>query len=174
MAIALVVLVFAAAESRSGWFLLAVAVFTLAGLFSLVLMHADDLRQTALGHQGPQRLSAPWPTSALPLTLGVLLTASALYLSMPTPTPVHWGAYMDPASQDYRDWDWEGEARTGESTRGSDQGAERADKPTGQGSSGGSQGYQGFSDRLDIDGVSRQGEVPTPSFSMFRHPSPCT
>jgi len=163
MAISLVVLVFAAAESRSGWFLLVVAVFTLAGLFSLVLIHADDLSRDALGDKGPQGLSTPLPTSALPLTLGVLLVAAFLYLLMPTPTPLHWGAYMDPASQDYRDKQWEQDARTGESSRdkseepGEGTGLSGGDSSGSSGSQGQGPSYRGFSDRLDINGVSRQG-----------------
>ncbi len=155
IAISLVVLVFGAAESRSGWFLLAVTVYTLGGLFTLALMHVDDLRHRALAEHPRQGFAAPLPTSVLPLTLGVLLLAGVFYLLMPTPPATHWGSYMSPGGQDYGDRQWERQAGTGEISEGPDTADKAQHRSSGSPSS--DPGYAGFSDRLDIDKAGRQG-----------------
>ncbi|BBA36169.1 transglutaminase domain protein [Methylocaldum marinum] len=111
LAISFVAVLFASGHSKSGWFLVWLALYALAAVYTLVLLHAQACRARAAGIAADTRALLP-PANVLALTTAVLLTAGTIYLFMPRPPAAKLGAYMDAGGHDYFDSKWEREADT--------------------------------------------------------------
>lgn len=154
VAISFVMLLFAAAQSKSEWFLLFIALYTLAAVYTLLLAHADNRRGHATCHQEKAGGRHPFPASSLLLTATILASAGALYLFVPRPPAAHLGAYPDDGGTDYRDKTWQAEAErpaTGGTDEGDGAAAEVAELPPTEARRGGdAKAYGGLSPVFDI------------------------
>jgi len=110
VAISFVLLLFAASQSKSGAFLLIMAIYTLAGTFTLVAMHGENCRTRAQGVADDPRARWLFPAGVLPLACAVVGIATLLYLFVPRPPAAGIGAFFEDGGHDYRDRNWEQEA----------------------------------------------------------------
>ncbi len=161
--ISFVVLLFAAAESRSGWFLVQTLLYVLAGIYTLVLAFADECRAEAaqVTHSTAQR--GTLPVSVVPLSLGFIAIAAAIYLLMPRPPAMHWGAYLHNGGHDYLDEQWEQQARQqrdlelpegegeADGRRRSTDSRRTGNEPAGEGGDEPAPAYNGLDEQLDIE-----------------------
>ncbi|NTV13709.1 MAG: DUF3488 domain-containing transglutaminase family protein [Desulfobulbaceae bacterium] len=165
VAISFVVVFFAAAHSKSGLFLLITTGYSLACMYTLLMLHAETLRSRAAGVADEPRYRLP--ASVVPLTGAVLTVAGLLYLFMPRPPALLFGGQLDRGSTDYRDQQWEREAKLEAGGKQPQEGAAaptRGEKATatqdrgpggnaqGEGEPDATQDYAGFSERLNLDG----------------------
>lgn len=104
--ISFVVILFASGRSKSGWFLVWLALYALAAVYTLVLLHAQACRYRAAGIATGNRAVLP-PANVLALTTTILLTAGLIYLFMPRLPAAKLGAFMDSGGNDYFDASWE-------------------------------------------------------------------
>jgi len=113
LAIGLALITFSAAEARSGFFLVALAIFGFAAFIALVYCHRlhgveRELRDDAAGPAAAH----PFPIFHLSALCGVLfLVASAWYLLVPRPDPIHFGVVPTQGGDQYASESWEREAR---------------------------------------------------------------
>jgi transglutaminase-like putative cysteine protease len=167
LALSFVVILFASAHSKSGWFLMPMALYALSGVYTLVLLHAQACRLRAAGVAAGARHVLP-PANVLALTAAILLAAALLYLFAPRPAAAKLGAFMASGGNDYSDQNWEREAdsdRNGEDESGQedpgngDEGRGSGKKTFGYPDPDALQrahrsdqyGYQGFEDGFAID-----------------------
>jgi len=106
MLISFVVLLFSAAESRSGWFLLAVIWYTFAAVYTLVLLQAAENSARALNQYRKTGFRRGFPAGVIGLSSIVLVLAVIFYLAVPTPAPIQWGALPAHGGHDYHDEEW--------------------------------------------------------------------
>jgi transglutaminase-like putative cysteine protease len=112
--ISFVLLLFASSQSKSGAFLGFMAVYTLAGTFTLVAMHGENCRSRAHGVADDARARWLFPAGVLPLACSVVGIAALIYLFVPRPPAARIGAFFADGGHDYRDGDWEQDARDSE------------------------------------------------------------
>ncbi len=161
LAIGLAVVTFAAAEARSGFFVLPLAVFGLAAFAALVYCHRLRGAESEAAGAEPAGLPAVQPFPAVHLAaLGaaVIALSAAWYLLVPRPDPVQYGVIPVRGGDQYENASWEREAR-GQSA-GRDAGPAREHEParaTESGRSGGS-GEGGSSEQIDITRSGQKGE----------------
>lgn len=169
LALSFVVILFASAHSKSGWFLMPMALYALSGVYTLVLLHAQACRRRAAGVASGARHVLP-PANVLALTAAILLVAGMIYLFVPRPAAAKLGAFMASGGNDYSDQNWEREA--GSDRNGEDEPEREASGDEGEGKAGGRDrktfghidphsrqrayradqyGYQGFEDGFAID-----------------------
>jgi transglutaminase-like putative cysteine protease len=167
LALSFVVILFASAHSKSGWFLLPMALYALSGVYTLVLLHAHACRHRAAGVASGTRYVLP-PANVVALTAAILAMAGMIYLFVPRPAAAKLGEFMASGGTDYSDQNWEREA---DSDRNGEDGPEQegsGDEDEGKGhnrrtfghldpSAGqhayrdGQYGYQGFEEVFAID-----------------------
>lgn len=178
--IAFAALVFAASESKRGNFLVYVVVFSLAALYLIVLLQAEQRAREAHDRRGEGGRGA-LPASVLPLTGAVLALATGLYLVMPRPPAALLGSGIDRGGHDYRSAGWEQLAKRGEpfgpeggGQGEGGQGGESAPARDGGGSETGApprMEYAGFSSRFDI-GNPGQGQLDDRLLLYVQAPQP--
>lgn len=164
--VTLVCLLFAAAQSRSSGFLVYMAAYTLAGGLTLAAVYQDDRMQLAIGQgHAPGRLRRWSVISGFSALLAVL--SLVLYFAVPRPPAAHIGAFPAGGDNYYDDRDWldeavnpAGEALADSAVDGGSAGKARRDRGKSAAQdrdAGGSSGYGGFGEQLDIDDPGREG-----------------
>jgi transglutaminase-like putative cysteine protease len=114
LAIGLALITFSAAEARSGFFLVALAIFGFAAFITLLYCHRLHGVEGELGnHAAPGSVKAhPFPILHLGALCGVLLLlASTWYLLIPRPDPIHFGVVPTQGGDQYASESWERESR---------------------------------------------------------------
>ncbi len=109
-----VLLIFSASESKEGLFILFIALYSLLGVYTLLLHHADKARLRALVTQAGDGGRPNFPASTLLLTGAILACAALLFFTVPRPSAGNLGAQLDDGGHDYYDQRWEEEAQNGE------------------------------------------------------------
>lgn len=153
VAVSFILLLSAAAQSKSNLFLLYIVGYSLAGVYTLLLHHAEGRRNHAAGSSIVAGSARHFPASTLALTGAILVVAGLLYFLVPRPASGHFGAFPDRGGHDYSNKEWE------------DQAEDKKDKPTARDeTSPGETGrnspsdakpssfdYNGFNSDFDID-----------------------
>lgn len=168
LAIAFVLVLFAASRSKSTLYLLWIVLFTLAAVAVLVRhqIHGQITRaRTSTVGTATSQVSG-WRGGAFILAPLVLGFATALYLVLPQPPATQAGGFFSEGGPEYRDADWEQEAGVdggseqsgtagGSGLAGENTGDARAgpgEPGTGESRGGGARsGYNGFEESLDVE-----------------------
>jgi transglutaminase-like putative cysteine protease len=155
-------LLFAAANSKSGFFLFTLTAYVLAAIFTLYTNYLDQrnaavtLRTEAVG-------KLPLMGPVLGLSFAVVAFAVAAYLIIPRPPALHYGAVAASGGHEYDNQEWEDEVENGDGSSQGEQAADDSagepatgDKPSGEESDNGRAAgedrfrYSGFEQRFDI------------------------
>lgn len=148
--VSFVLLLVAASQSRSGLFLLYIASYSLAGVYTLLLAQAESRRALALGTQQIRDGGRHFPASAVALTGGILLSAALLYFLIPRPPALLLGSHLDRGGTDYRNSQWERQAE--DDTPGTPPETHEAGGKSGTARGGsGRFDYSGFDANFDIE-----------------------
>ena len=115
LAVGLALVVFAASEARSGFFVIALVAFGFAAFAALVYCHRMQGAERESRDQGAARAAADaFPLAHLTVLCGtVFLVASAWYLLVPRPDPIQFGVVPMRGGDQYSSESWEREARGG-------------------------------------------------------------
>lgn len=156
LVVSLVCLLYAAAQSRSGGFLIYMAAYTLAGGVTLAALHQDQRLQQSLSHaQGFGRGQLWGLTGGFSLVL-VALTI-LLYFTLPRPPAAHLGGFPSGGgSYDNREWldqasnDPLNTPRNPAVDLAEDEGAGNGGEP-GESMVGEGFDYSGFKDQLNLN-----------------------
>ena len=166
---------YAAAASKSGFFLFTLTAYVLAAMFTLYA-HYLDQRNAAVTVHAEEVAKLPWLAPVLGLSLATVLLAVTAYLLIPRPPALHYGAVAASGGVEYQNKDWEDEAGEGE---GDGVAASQPDDPGGnsggsgpasgaqQGGTDGKQAtddtrqdgfdYAGFDEQFDIQAPATRG-----------------
>lgn len=110
MAGAFILLLFAASQSKSSVFLLYIVFFSLSGVYTLLLHHAESRRNHAVSISHAGKKHHHFPASTVLLTTGIFCIAAPLYLLVPRPAALHYGSYPSNGGHNYNSEQWEHEA----------------------------------------------------------------
>lgn len=151
-----VLIVFAASQSKSSLFLVYIVLYCLAGMYTLLLHHADSGRQRALSTQLCDSIKPNFPASTVILTSAIIACAALLYFIVPRPSAAYIGSFPSDGGNDYRNKEWEQEAKTGNMNYTpeqdtSNQEHNEAHKEQGNGSDQPSLNYAGFKPQFNLN-----------------------
>ena len=125
IAISLMLMLFSASESTSGFFIVYLAGFAIACTFVLVSLHSEKMAYAT--NQSPeikQSNSTIFPASITALGFSILIVTTAVYLAMPQLPAGHIGSAFGVSDYYYRDRGWEREADNGSQPESSEAGTE--------------------------------------------------
>ena len=113
IAVALVLLLFAASESTSGFFVVYIAGFSLCCTFVLVALQSQKMAEhSSLSAVDKLKTQQTFPANIALLALSVLGVSLLFYLLMPQLSPGHIGSSLGAPVTFYSDKDWEQEAKS--------------------------------------------------------------
>ena len=112
--IVLILMLFCASESRSGFFVLYLGGFALSCTFVLVALHAEKIvYSTQQSLEDKQSNSAVFPASIMVLGVSILAGTTALYLAIPQLPAAHIGSSIGVSDYYYENPSWEQELEEG-------------------------------------------------------------
>ena len=104
-------LLYAAANSKSGGIIVYMMMYVLAGTFALVANHLDERVSKAQAYgSGITKNSMDFPHSVGVLSVLIIGLATLIYLFVPRPQALHFGAFANSGGLFYENKDWEGAA----------------------------------------------------------------
>jgi len=111
IAIVLILMLFCASESKSGFFILYLGGFALSCTFVLVALHSEKIvYSTQQSLEDKQSNSAVFPASIVVLGVSILAGTTALYLAIPQLPAGHIGSSFGVSDYYYQNSSWEQEA----------------------------------------------------------------
>jgi transglutaminase-like putative cysteine protease len=155
-------LLYAAAYSKSGWFLLILAAYVLAAMFTLYGHYLDE-RRASMSNADKTLESLPWTGPVVGLSAVIAVVAVTAYLAMPRPPALHYGSIAAGGGHEYHNQDWEDAADKGDEATQTAGGKDGQGEPAGADKGSGGEGqqektatdgegkfnYRGFEQRLD-------------------------
>lgn len=161
VAVSFVLLLSAASKSKNGLFLVYIACYSLAGVYTLLLHHAEGRRNHAAGAVAGG--ASHFPASTLALTGAILAVAALLYFLVPRPAAGHFGSFPASGGHDYSSKQWENQAGSKGDNPASQGGtSQREEGEGGQDSSPGN-----GQDRFDYSGFNSSFDIEQPGKGQF-------
>lgn len=152
VAVSFILLLSAASQSKNSLFLLYIAGYSLSGVYTLLLHHAEGRRNRAAGASVVVGNASHFPASALALTGAILAVAALLYFLVPRPAAGHFGSFPSSGGHDYSSNRWEHQAESKADNSGPQGGnSSRETGDIGKGAEPRRFDYAGFNPNFDIE-----------------------
>jgi transglutaminase-like putative cysteine protease len=136
IAIILIMMLFSASESTSGFFIVHLAGFAIASTFVLVSLHSEKIVSTTnQSEEIKQSNNSTFPASITVLGFSILIVTTVIYLAMPQLPPGHIGSSFGVSDYYYQDRGWEREADNGSTPESSEPDTDATANDTGTGKS---------------------------------------